>query len=139
MCGTDICPIHTRTDAHDDYSEGVVFRAVDYVGGVAVVTGESPEFSSPFNALLDFFSSQAGIDTPVPPMFLTLVIKIGEGAIGEAMEELQSNLLLEQTHGDFGKVSGLSGSEMDAAMSVMANEGHSLVLDQVKGGMFSSE
>lgn len=141
MCGTTTCPIHTRTDVTDAYTEDHGFRAVNYVGEVAVVTAENPKFSDPMGALLGFIAATKGGKPEVPSMFLTLVVKVGEGAIGEVMDLLDDSsvLLLEQTHGDFKKVSHLPEAEQDTLMTTMATEGHTLVLDQVKGGMFASE
>lgn len=141
MCGTTTCPIHTRTDVTDGYTEDHGFRAVNYVGELAVVTAENPKFSDPMGALLDFIANVKGVPSKVPAMFMTLVLKVGEGAIGEVMDLVDdpSTLLLEQTHGDFKKVSSLPRAEQNTLMTTMATEGHTLVLDQVKGGMFASE
>jgi hypothetical protein len=126
-----------RNDVRDGFAEGQPLRVVNYVGDFAVVTGANPEFADPMAAIRQLAAALAGRQAAIPPVFLTLVVYVGEGTLGEAMEDLEANLRLEQTHGDFEKSSGMTMVEKDVAMTRLGFEGHDLVLDQVKGGMFS--
>jgi len=89
MCENKTCPVHERVnvreDVTDEFGSG---RAFTYEGEYCIVTMDNPDYSSPMTML----GALMDPDFKVPGMFMTLVVKVGDKAVGDlSPEELSSN------------------------------------------------
>lgn len=85
MCGIETCPIHERVDAKDEVTDQFGSgRAVTYLDDVAVITMDNPGYNDPMTALGALLG---GREFKVPGMFVTYVVRVGEGAVGDVTEE----------------------------------------------------
>lgn len=96
MC-TDNCAVHTRSDARDAVESNMPLRLVNYLGKYAVVTIDNPDFMNPALALSAIFG-----DKPLPPMFITMVLEVGdEGTLSDVTagpDALKAADRFRQTH-----------------------------------------
>lgn len=85
MCGVNTCPIHERVNARDEvtdqFSSG---RAVTYDGEYCIVTMDNPDYNNPMMALAALLGGQ---EFKVPGMFVTLVVKVGDRAVGDLSDD----------------------------------------------------
>lgn len=81
MCENKTCPVHERVnvreDVTDEFGSG---RAFTYEGDYAVVTLDNPAHTDPM-VMLD--ALLGGGDFTPPGMFMTLVVKVGDKAVGD--------------------------------------------------------
>ena len=90
MCQNVSCPVHERVnvreDVTDEFGSG---RAFTYEGEYCIITLDNPEYHDPMTMLGALLG---GEDFVVPGMFMTLVVKVGDKAVGDlSPEELSSN------------------------------------------------
>lgn len=96
MC-SDNCAVHSRSDARDAVESNMPLRLVNYLGKYAVVTIDNPDFMNPALALSAIFG-----DKPLPPMFVTMVLEVGEeGTLSDvtgSADALKAADKFRQTH-----------------------------------------
>lgn len=143
MCGVDICPVHTRTDVVEAVQANVPARAIEYHGEYAVATLDNPEFENPLSALGALFGQEP------PNMFVTLVVKVGSGPLGDVMDagNLESATVFKETFlspgdGRLDEFRGLSPFAADTStfnqrLTEIMHESHKMVMSSVKEGLIS--
>ncbi|ATW62514.1 hypothetical protein HWB39_gp22 [Streptomyces phage WRightOn] len=145
MCGVDICPVHTRTNAMDEVKSNVPARAITYVGDYAVVTMDNPSYGDPMSLISAMLGGEP------PKMFMHMVTKVGPTKpIGDLSSvELKDNEVFRETFLDASDprlepfmdsaATELSGEtdEFNAELTKIFQESHELVVASVKNGVIS--
>lgn len=136
MCENVTCPVHERVNVREDVTDSFGSgRAFTYEGEYCIVTLDNPEFTDPMTALMALL---AGPEDPLPGMFMTLVVKVGDKAVGD----LSSAELGAQTvhREEFMKVGDESAPDMDApgfaaALSEIFHDKHDEAVLAVQSGL----
>jgi hypothetical protein len=148
MCGIDICPVHTRTDVVDPVEANVPARAVQYHGEYAVATLDNPAYGNPLAAL----GSLLDPNYEPPNMFITMVVKVGEGSLGDVLAEgsgeLEKATVFKETFlspndprlEEFLDLNPFSSdtSKFNERLTEIMHASHEMVMSSVKEGLIPS-
>jgi|SRR5690606_9881976 len=90
MCQNVSCPVHERVNVREDVTDEFgTGRAFTYEGEYCVITLDNPEYNDPMTTLGALLG---GEDFVMPGMFMTLVVKVGDKAVGDlSPDELEAN------------------------------------------------
>ena len=145
MCGVSVCPVHTRTTVVDGVEPNVPARAITYVGDYAVATLDNPEFGSPSELLGLLF----GEEPKLTDMFMHLVVKVGDKALGDIMDagQLEKSTVFRETFlgPDDARLQAAidqddplgNTAKFNETLSTIFRESHELVVESVKNGIVS--
>ena len=89
----DECPVHFRVDEAYIEPESLYVRFITYVGDYAVVTEDNPELFTTTNILGLILGEGSRVDR-----WLTSVVYVGDGAIGDVPEWSAEVLLARSRH-----------------------------------------
>lgn len=139
MCGEEkTCPVHYRVNVREDvtdaYGSG---RAFTYEGDYVVVTLDNPAFVDPMTALMALLG---GPDDPTPGMFMTVVVKVGDKAVGDLSPEELSDLTVhreEFVHFEDYDPSKLDAKAFSEALTEVFHDKHDEAVLAVQSGLIS--
>ncbi len=145
MC-VENCPVHSRTSVNNPIQANTPVEKIDYIGKYAVVTIDNPDFLSPLTAI----KAAMGLLDKMPPMFVTLVVEVGEnGALGDVMEAgpggLETASRFRESHtnlpdgyeAQFDSYEAFSVAA-DAELERMVNDAHTMIKSSVENGLIPS-
>ena len=96
MCANETkCPVHYRLNVREDVTNNIgEGRAFTYEGDYCIATMDNPAFFSPMTALMALLGDE---EAPLPGMFLTVVVKVGDKAVGDLSDaELKAATVHEE-------------------------------------------
>lgn len=140
MC-VENCPVHSRTDVNEPIQANTPVSKINYRGKYAVVTIDNPDFLSPLTAI----KAAMGLIETMPPMFVTLVVEVGEnGSLGDIMSPggLEAASRFREAHTNlpdgyekqFDSYDAFSVAA-DAKLEEMVNDAHTMILSSVENGL----
>lgn len=139
MCGEEkTCPVHyrlnVREDVTDEYGTG---RAFTYEGDYCVVTLDNRAFTDPMTALMALLG---GPDDPMPGMFMTMVVKVGDKAVGDLSPEELTDLTVHREEfvhlGDY-DTSKLDAKALSETLTEVFHDKHDEAVLAVQSGLIS--
>lgn len=94
MCQNNTCPVHVREDSRVEVGNSFgVGHAITYIDDVVIASMDNPAFRDPATALIALLG---GPEAALPGMFMTVVAKVGDKAVGDLTDEELSDALMHQ-------------------------------------------
>jgi hypothetical protein len=148
MCQNTQCPVHERINVREDVTkEFGSGRAFTYEGDYCVLTIDNPNYGDPMLAL-GIMLGEVEKDA-MPGMFMTLVVKVGDKAVGDlSPEELTASTVHREDFvklgdpalvkwGDKLDMTDAEADEFAADLTEMFHDKHDEAVLAVQSGLIS--
>lgn len=135
MCDETLCPVHQRIDMVEEVRANEPARAITYLGEYCVTTVDNPNFMNPMVVMSAVLSGE-----PMPDMFLTAVVRVGDRAVGDVPDDDWDNaVVFQQTFVSVpnDRLDGAKDDEFLTIVTELFKDGHQMTVDMVKAGAFS--
>ncbi len=141
MCNKqDLCSYHSRVDNEEPLQADRQPTRAHYVGDYCVVTVDNPQLRSMAEL------ARTGVAVLAPPFFVTVVVRVGAGAISDidkdyAGANLWDAIVFKQEHTtlpddflfQFGSYEDFK-KQATISLNEQLNEAHDMIVDGVKAG-----